>query len=492
MSEASDKKDYTAPEGATSDHSFPLGDRKYTATADWLILRKREKPVAEMFYASYVEQHQAPEGRPITFVFNGGPGAASAYLHMGALGPKRVVFNSDGTAPPPPARIVDNEESWIGFTDLVFIDPVGTGFSRRIEQEDKEEDDESKASEKDKEFYALKRDLNSLGEFISKYLSLTGRWESPVYIAGESYGGFRVAKLARLLQEGFGVGLSAAIMLSPALEFTLLDSSDYDVLPWVDVFPTMAAAAAAHGKLSAVKEAENLPKVMAAAEDFATSDLTRLLTRGNALSDGARKQIVNKASRFTGLDSEDIDRAGGRIGPRFFARNLLKEEGLVCGMYDASITARDPYPDRPTQQGPDPTLFAIERVFTGAVNAQLRRHLNLKTERDYHLLSREVNEGWKIDIDRHALQSQIGATDDLRYAMALNPHMKVWVSHGHFDLVTPYYSSDRLANLLKLPPEAEKNLTLRHYEGGHMFYTWATSRKAFTDDIRELYLAEGS
>ncbi len=210
-----------------------------------MVLRKKEKPSAEVFSVSYVAADR--DDRPVTFVFNGGPGASSAYLHMGTVGPKRVAFPPDGTIPTLPVQLIDNDASWLGFTDLVFIDPVGTGFSRIIESKDTG-DDKKKDAADPKEYFGVKRDLEAMGEFMSRWLSTHKRWGSPVFIAGESYGGFRVAKLARMLQEGPGIGLNGAILISPALEFATLTATDYDVLPWIDWVPTMAAAAHHHGK----------------------------------------------------------------------------------------------------------------------------------------------------------------------------------------------------------------------------------------------------
>jgi carboxypeptidase C (cathepsin A) len=481
-----EKQEYSKPDGSQSAHTITLGgtELSYMSEADWLILRKDEKPVAEMFYVFYALADDS-RPRPLTVVFNGGPGAASAYLHVGALGPKRVRFNADGTAPAPPVELVDNMESWLAFTDLVFVDPVGTGFSRAIPEQDgkKEQTDDQPG----KEFWKIERDLKALGEFISKFLSTKHRWDSPIFIAGESYGGFRTAKLARLAQEHFGVGISAAVLISPALEFALLDASDYDLLPWIDVIPSMSAAAAHHGKASAFPESSGPFEVLEKAEAFATATAPKLLLGGDSLSERERSRLAAQLSRYIGLDKEIVARSGGRIGAQRFVRELLRDRGLVCGLYDATVTTDDPYPDRDSFSGPDPTLRSIERVFASGINTHLRRGLGLVTERDYHLLSMEVNQAWQVDMERHALESQIGATDDLRYGMSLNPHMKVRITHGIYDLVTPYFSSNRIARLMRLTERSRANLSLKHYAGGHMFYAWESSRRAFADDMREFY-----
>lgn len=504
MSEAQKKEtpehrteQYEAPQGATSTHSLALsgGDRlDYASSAQWLpVYDKRQKPIAEIFHVSYVSaEDEADVTRPLTFVFNGGPGAASAYLHMGAVGPRRVVFNEDGSPSPPPVSIVDNVESWLPFTDLVFVDPVGTGFSRGIEQNgDSGSRDETDKSNPDSPFFGLNKDLESLSEFMQSYLSLHRRWESPVFIAGESYGGFRVARLVKMLQERYSVGLCGAILISPALEFSLLDASDYDVLPWVDTFPTMSLIAAAHGKHQASSASgtgpEAIETVRTVAERFAVTSLPALLASGNFMPAPEREEHFGIMSTYTGLSEALIRQNEGRVRTRTFSRELLRESRKVLGLYDGTITLTDAYPDREQYEGPDATLSTIDRIFGAGVNTQLRSAIGVRTEREYRLLSHEVNRSWKVDYDRHVLQTQIGATDELRYGMELNPYMKVRISHGIYDLVTPYFSAERLVANMKLDQASRSRLSLKHYPGGHMFYSRDQSRRDFTSDIRAFY-----
>jgi hypothetical protein len=230
------KPDHEPPAGAETTATWTGGDAPidYTASAKWLVLRKKEKPAAEIFSVSYVAGG-GDEDRPVTFVFNGGPGASSAFLHMGAVGPQRVDFPADGSLPEMPPRLVQNEASWLAFSDLVFVDPIGTGFSRVIEDEKPDDAKDKKDDSRDpKEYFGYKRDLESLCEFMGRWLSDHGRWGSAVFIAGESYGGYRVGRLVRMLQESAGIGLNGAILISPALEIALLSPTDYDVLGWVD------------------------------------------------------------------------------------------------------------------------------------------------------------------------------------------------------------------------------------------------------------------
>jgi carboxypeptidase C (cathepsin A) len=498
-----DRKQHQPPKGATHRIAW-AGDDGQAAdvevTAEWMVLRKKERPAAEMFYTYY--RLAAPQGesqgstedptrrrRPISFVFNGGPGASSAYLHVGGLSPRRVLFKADGNLEPPPVRLVNNPESWIAFTDLVFVDPVGTGFSRIIEPEkkdDKEKPDRSKTVE-EKEFYALNRDLESLGELIERFLSKYKLWDVPVAIIGESYGGFRTAKLARRLQETHGVGLSLAIAISPALEWSLLDGNDYDVLSTMDCFCSMALAATFHNRSRVFAAGTAVEKQRREIESFATRELAHCLLVGTAHDPDEQARVFARAADFLGLPAELVRRAHGRIPAWRFARELLKSEQKVLGAYDATITGVDPFPDRDYHQAPDPTLSSIERVFASGINHVLRAEIGIESERRYELLSMDVNRDWKRDEQHHAFAGPAGATDDLRFAMSMSPDMKVVIAHGYYDLVTPYFSSERLVEQMKLLSQQREKLFIRHFDGGHMFYTWDKSRRAFRDWGRSLF-----
>jgi carboxypeptidase C (cathepsin A) len=482
------KKDYEPPAGAETTARWtggakPLG---YTAAAKWLVLRKKEKPAAEIFSVSYVADG-GDKSRPVAFVFNGGPGASSAYLHMGAIGPQRVAFHADGTAPELPPTLVQNESSWLAFADLVFVDPVGTGFSRIIEDDGKKKDDKQGEAEKadPNEYFGQKRDLESLCEFMARWLSENDRWGSPIFIAGESYGGYRVGRLVRMLQEETGIGLNGAILISPALELTGLNGDDYGVVEWVDLLPTMAAGAAFHGRSRAFAAGTPLSAVMAGAEEFASGDYAKFLIRGASLGEQERERTLARLADVVGLPLEFVTRAEGRVSPVVFARELLRDTQKVVGLYDVSITSTDPFPDRAQHEAPDPTLAGIGPAFTAAINRQLRSEIGVRTDREYRLLSLEVNQAWKEDTQRHFFIPPEGATDSFRYGIALNPHMRAFITHGRYDMATPYYASDRLRNLMRLDSDTAGRLTVRHFEGGHMFYAWEESRHAFTAAISE-------
>lgn len=496
-------------QGSTTQHTLatPQGMVPYIADAQWQTLYDNDQPVAEMFYVAYtVETKDAPR-RPLTFVVNGGPGAASAYLHMGAMGPKRVAFHADGGLPKPPVQVVDNVETWLPFTDLVFIDPIGTGFSRALP---KPEDSAAKpaatpnpasgdsqkpahaetpapsasALEQAKTFWNLERDLTALGEFIQRYLSDQHRWLSPIFIAGESYGGFRVAKLARRLQQDFGVGLNGTIIISPVLEFDLLGGTDYTFSGWATAIPSMAATAVHHGRVSTADSPETYATK---AETFARQRLIPFLALGNLASEEERQQVYGELADWVGLPRSVVQRHRGRLDIGLFARELLRDQERILGLYDASVTAIDPFPDRLLSEGTDPTLDGVDRLFTGAINSHLRSTLGLSTPLTYHLLNYEVFKAWTFLSASEAKQGFAGSVDDLRVAMALNPHMQVVINHGIFDLVTPYFASNLLVDLMALNPALQPNLTLRHFHGGHMFYTWEASRQQWQRSMQAFY-----
>lgn len=477
-------------QAAITEHTLQIEgvEISYTARADWMSIRdENEAVIAEMFHVAYLQNDSNPATRPVTFVFNGGPGAASAYLHVGALGPRRIDFPDDGSLPPSPIRMIDNDASWLSFTDLVFIDPIGTGFSRTIPPEKTADGKpDPSADEKKKAFWNVDKDLQSLCEFIRRFLTQHRRWGSPVVIAGESYGGFRVARLLRQLQQEAGVGLAGAILISPALEFSALMGSDYDVLPWLDHLPSMAAAAYVHGL--ARGDAQNIDDHMAAAASFGREELVVALASGQTMNPDRRAAIFAKMADFVGLDPTVIQRCEGRLTIQQFCRELLRSQGRVLGLYDASVTAMDPFPDRANFEGPDPTLAGLDRLFSAGIYMQLREQLGVdEAIRDYQLLSYDVFLNWRYDTDGKQNQGTVSATDQLRYGISLNPHTEVLISHGTFDLVTPYHTSNRLTDLMRLTPAQRSKVTLQHFTGGHMFYTHKVSRDAFFETAKQFY-----
>lgn len=504
---ADHKPAYTPPKGVETTIAVPALGRsaRVRANADWLIIRENGIPAAEVFFTSYQLAGLSPaarEKRPIMFLFNGGPGAASAFLHMGTAGPMRVEFTKSGAALAPPASVVPNAETWLRFADLVFVDPVGTGLSRtvaesRLEQSGLDADDDKREKRtKDlpdakKTFFKIKRDIDILAEFASQFLSREKRWGSPVHIAGESYGGFRVGKLMRALPER-GVGLCGAFLISPAIDFLSVVGSDYDLLCWTSVVPTMALTARHHSKVRGRFARLSQSDLARAAEDFAFDDLAPVLLRGDTAPPRERDRVFSEYADLIGIPAELVHRFGGRVRIDMFARELLRKDGLLCGLYDASVTGPNMFPDREsdtTQTNPDPTLDGITAAFATAANMMLRSPrfgLGLLTDREYHLMSQDAWKMWTDDRMSGYWHRQLEAADDMRFGMGASPHLRVFIAHGLFDLVTTYFSSAQTVSALRLPPALRSRVQLANYPGGHMFYTWEQSRKAVVRDVERV------
>ena len=478
--------------------SLTTGSRKlnYQATAGWLPLFKDERESARMFFTYYRissrgrANSRSVAKRPLTFVFNGGPGAASAYLHIGALGPKRVDTPADGSLPASPVRLVDNAETWLGFTDLVFVDPVGTGLSRTTPEKQtggSADKDKPNGRSEDTFYWDVSKDLESLCDFISGFLSKQSRWSSPIHLAGESYGGYRVGRLVRMLQEKAGVGLSGATLISPVFEWDTLFAGRFNSLAAAMSIPSFAAAARFHGRAAQARSGESLPDFLRRAERFALADYLPTNALGGTASAATRRKAVNELARWIGLDPELLSARGGRIDRVSFCRELLREEHKVLGWYDAATTTEDPFPASDVFEGVDPTLGGLNRVYVAAANTHIRENLGVDSERTYELLNYAVNRKWQWRDELSGTPVPPGATDDLAVGLTMNPDMKLLVVHGVYDLVTPYFESKHLLQQLVDGSSAARHIRFAGYEGGHMFYMWRASRRAFTRDARRLY-----
>lgn len=470
-----------------SSAAITAGGKKltYHATAAWQPLFEAEKEKAEIFHTYYRVGRRDAGARPLTFVFNGGPGAASAYLHVGAVGPRRVDTQKDGSLPASPVRLVDNAESWLAFTDLVFVDPVGTGLSR-MKPRDAEEEKPPGPAEAETFYWDVTNDLRALCDFITGFLSRENRWRSPIFVAGESYGGYRAARLVRQLQEQAGVGLSGAILISPALEWDSLFSSRFNVMARALGVPSYAAAARFHGRCRAAKRGESVPAFLERAEAYALETYLPAVAHGDGQSQAALKAAFAELADWLGLEAETVAKHNGRIGLRTFARELLRDQGLVVGVYDAAMTSRDPLPSTDSFAGVDPTLGGLNRIYTAGANAHIREGLGVKSERQYELLSYTVNRKWQWRDQTTGAPVPPGATDDLAIGLTMNPSMKVVLVHGIYDLITPYFESKHLVRHLRQDSRGLDGIELRTYEGGHMFYMWERSRRAFTADAKKL------
>ena len=465
-------------------HVLTSGGREleYVARAGTLTIPEagEEGARGRMFYVAYTTEAAAAE-RPITFVFNGGPGAAAAYLHLGAMGPRRIEFGEGGRIAPDPGPLVENDETWLTFTDLVFIDPIGTGYSRSIGPEDEKREQTSKGDAS--AFWETEKDLDTLGAFIRLYLSRNERWLSPTVLAGESYGGFRVAALADRLHSDFGISVEGIVMISPALELGLLSSDRFRLLPWITRVPSFAAAAHHHGRAGPKHggEADRQP-FLEEVERFTIRDLLPGLAEGRSLAESERSALLGRLAGFVGLPPELVVRHEGKLSLETFAGRLLRDESRIVSLYDASISYPAPHGDRYR----DPRLSRISAAIVAGFNHYVRADLGIETDLPYEILNRRVNQGWQWR-DGSSRSGPPGATDNLENAFKQNDHLRALLVHGLYDLVTPYYASTYLLNQLDLPPALRERIAVRRYEGGHMFYSRDGSRRAFRDDGMRLY-----
>lgn len=460
------------PEPVTTSHTIRLGERSldYAATAGTLPLRDAKGEVtAEIFHVAYVSS-PADDARPVTFVFNGGPGAASAFLNLGAMGPRAVAFSAEGGYLPPPARLTGNPDTWLPFTDLVFVDPVGTGYSRAA----------GEGEEVEKRFFGVRQDASVMAAFVRLWLAQAGRTLSPLFLAGESYGGFRAALLARVLPEESGLAPSGVVLISPALEFSLLrGEGDHLLLPWAVTLPSLAAT---HLERRGEVEPGELGARLAEVERFALSGYLVELAKGQG---EVSPELVERLAALTGLPPETVRATGARIPVGRFVKEYAREEGLLLSRYDGALAGPDPSPGSQRSAGPDPVLSRAVPVWTSAFVAHAREELGYRTEITYRLLESDVSGRWDFGTTPQR-QGYAGAMDDLQAGRALNPALAVLIVHGYTDLVTPYLASRYLVD--QLPPLAgAAPIRLETYPGGHMFYTRAGSRRMLTEDARRLY-----
>lgn len=486
------RRDGGLEEGLTSsqEQSVALGDERlsYRVETGFLTLRDEQgEPQAALFYSSYSLPGSEPRRRPVTFALNGGPGAASAYLHLGMLGPWRVDFPPDGANPPPPARLVENAESWLPFTDIVFLDPVGTGFSYARPTGPEQQEEPS-----GRPFWSVTSDIESLGAAIRLWLTRNRRWESPKVLAGESFGGFRTALLAAALQEQQGIALSGAILVSPVIEYALTgegQGSEVLLLPWAVSLPSYAATALHHGRGDFGPQGQDRAAALAEVEDFARGDFLVALARGSAAAESAREAFYARLARYTGLPAAEVRRLRGRIALDDFAKLLLRDEGRLLGFYDATVTGWDPDPQAADYRGRgEPTMTALDTVFTAGINAYWGQVLGLDSERRYQLLSEEVFHHWQW-AETPGSMGHPGALDSLALALAQQPELRVWIQHGLHDLVTPYFASLYLLDQAILPPALRARIAVSLYDGGHMFYTHEASRRRALAEAQAFYAA---
>jgi carboxypeptidase C (cathepsin A) len=450
-------------------HSISLGgiDVPYSAKVGTLPLRDdKGKTLASIFYVAYMREPEDTR-RPITFVFNGGPGAASAYLHLGAIGPKTVEANDKGELQGPPPRLSVNDASWLDFTDLVFVDPVGTGYSRV--GEGKSEGD----------FWGVEQDTQALADFIRRFLIDASRMSSPVFLTGESYGGFRAATITRALQKTGGISPSGLVLISPALEFALLHGEDYDPLPWALTLPSYAAV---NLESKGMTQREALADALKEAESYALSDYLVELASGAVEGSDAASTTV---ARLTGLPEDIVRRNFARISPSVFIKEFDRANTKLLSRYDGSISGPDPNPASHWPRGPDPVLDSTVPLWTNAFVQYAQAELGYKTDASYRLLNRDVRSKWDFGTSP-TRQGYAGALTDIQNARAANRALEVFIATGYTDLITPYLAPAYLVK--QLPPlEGASPITIEDYAGGHMLYLRPESRRALKRDVEAMY-----
>ncbi len=441
----------------------------YTAKAGMLnIGADPERPEAEIFHIAYTLDGADPATRPVTFLWNGGPGGASIFLHIAAIGPKTIATAGDGTFPAAPARLETNPDSWIAFTDLVFIDPVGTGYSRTLPGPDGALRDPTP-------YYNTMGDLDSIGQFIRQWLTVNNRWGSPKAIAGESYGGMRVAALTRILAEKYAINLNRAVMISPELNVDA-DFDSYSLLFPMAQIPTQAAIASVHGRGVFGADAAG----MQAAEDYALNEyLTGLAALGRMTTD-QQAAFYARMSEVIGIDPTLLARNNGRIDQLLLAGSLLADEGLVLDRYDGSQASDNPRPQEASIGVLDRSLTVLSGILLSPLMDYLRTDLGFFTDRPYEPLNLAVNSAF----DR---TSTVGTPDDVGIALAQNTDLKVLVVHGAYDTVTPYFMSRFVLEQATRAKGARERLYFGTYQGGHMFYLRTESRAEFAEDVRGFY-----
>ena len=433
----------------------------YTVTVGSLPVRDdKGKTIGEVVFTAYT---MPGKERPVTFALNGGPGASSVYLNLGAIGPKRVNFGVEGDNPSDPATLHDNPGTWLGFTDLVFIDPVGTGFSRSLVDD----------KEATKQFYSTGTDISYLSRIIYDWLVKNGRMASSKYLVGESYGGFRGPRITDYLQTRLGVAMNGVVLLSPYLDPAASEDENVSPLPWMLTLPAIAAA-------HLERQHQLTPEAMAKVIEYTRGEYASDLMRGRS-DPQATARVVRKVTELTGLDPQFVQRSGGRLETQAYLREVYRSEGRLGSRYDSNVTAWDPFPYAPHQRTGDPILNGIIAPTTTAMVDFVTRVVGWKVDARYNALSYDVNRLWHDDDD-----AREGSVSQLRESVATDPALRVLIAHGWDDLSCPFMASVLIVDQMPAMGDASR-VQVKNYPGGHMFYARPDSQAELTRDVKALY-----
>ncbi|HEY6968396.1 MAG TPA: peptidase S10 [Candidatus Angelobacter sp.] len=465
---AEPKKESPEPPPVVTHHEIHVGGKtlRYTATAGMMPIHNTDGELeANMFFIAYTLEGQN-ERRPLTFSFNGGPGSASVWLHLGAIGPKRVKMQAEGMMPAPPYQLVDNEYTWLDQTDLVFIDPVGTGYSRAIKNDLK------------KKFLGVREDIESVGEFIRLYLGKYERWSSPLFIVGESYGTTRAAGLSGYLVE-HGIAFNGVMLISTVLNFETLEFTPGNDLPYILYLPSFATTAWYHKKLSPDLQ-QDFQKLRNEVEQWAATGYAEALAKGDRLTPEERNAAIERLSRYTGLSKSYLDLANLRVDEPHFTKELLRDRKETVGRLDSRFTGTDRslLSETPSY---DPSMSAIRPPYTAMFNQYVRTELGYKSDLEYYILGGGFGfMDWNWGSARSGFPDTAQA---LRDAFERNPFMKLFVGSGFYDLATPYFATQYTLNHMGLDAKEHQSISLGYYPAGHMMYIRDESLAELKKDI---------
>jgi carboxypeptidase C (cathepsin A) len=448
-------------------HSIRIGPRQlnYTVTTGFMPIKNAVsgETEARIFFMAYTLDNP-PAGRPLMFSFNGGPGSASVWLHLGALGPRRIKMLDDGMLPPPPYEMEDNQATWLAETDLVFIDPVGTGYSRAAKPE--------LASK----FFGLNGDIDSVGEFIRLYLGRNERWMSPLFLVGESYGTTRASGLSNWLFD-HGIALNGIVLVSTVMNFQTIRFADNNDLPLVLILPSYTATAWYHKRLPPQLQARSLVEVTDEARRWASNEYLRAMMRIDQLTQAERTTLAEQYAAFTGLRTDFIQNQNFRIELGEFNKELLRPERRTTGRLDSRFKGidRDAGGDNPDG---DPSINAIRPPYTAAFNAYVRGELGFRSDVEYYILGGGINAPWNFGQNNGYADTSIQMKD----AMAKNPYMKIMIAQGYYDMATPFFAAEYTVSAMNLDPQLKRNVSFQYYEAGHMMYIEVRSLNKLHDD----------